>query len=145
MMYALIFTLILPNIPLPQAHASTNGNVNILSAVNNNTDRNLTNVVYANGKYIAVGNKGRIAQSTDGLNWAVVNTGVSTEATSWESIVYANNLYIAAGTEDSSGSKARLIVSSDGEIWNDISSAIDGNTLKKVVYVNGNFYAVGGK
>lgn len=79
MMYVLIFTLVLPNVLLPKAHASTNGNVNILSAVNNNVDRNLVNVVYANGKYTAVGEKGRIVQSTDGLNWAVVNTGVSNE------------------------------------------------------------------
>ncbi|WP_342571259.1 S-layer homology domain-containing protein [Paenibacillus sp. FSL R5-0749] len=144
LMYALIFTLVLPNVLLPQAHASTNGNVNILSAVNNNVDRNLGNVVYANGKYTAVGEKGRIVQSIDGLNWAVVNTGVSNEKTSWRSIVYANNVYVAVGVE-STPNKARLIVSSDGETWIDKSSGINGDILQKVVYINGNFYAVGGK
>ncbi|WP_339167515.1 S-layer homology domain-containing protein [Paenibacillus sp. FSL R5-0341] len=144
MMYALIFTLVLPNVLLPQDHASANGNVNILSAVNNNVDRNLVNVVYANGKYTAVGEKGRIVQSTDGLNWAVVNTGVSNEKTSWRSLVYANNVYVAVGVE-STPNKARLIVSSDGETWVDKSSGINGDILQKVVYVNSNFYAVGGK
>jgi len=144
MMYALIFTLVLPNVLLPQAHASTNGNVTILSAVNNNVDRNLVNVVYANGKYTAVGEKGRIVQSIDGLNWAVVNTGVSNEKTSWRSIVYANNVYVAVGVE-STPTKARLIVSSDGETWVDKSSGINSDILQKVVYINGNFYAVGGK
>ncbi|WP_340399694.1 S-layer homology domain-containing protein [Paenibacillus sp. FSL H8-0079] len=144
MMYVLIFTLVLPNVLLPKAHASTNGNVNILSAVNNNVDRNLVNVVYANGKYTAVGEKGRIVQSTDGLNWAVVNTGVSNEKTSWRSLVYANHVYVAVGVE-STPNKARLIVSSDGETWVDKSSGINGDILQKVVYTNGNFYAVGGK
>ncbi|OMF12901.1 hypothetical protein BK131_16815 [Paenibacillus amylolyticus] len=145
MMYALIFTLVLPNVLLPQAHASTNGNVNILSAVNNNVDRNLTSVVYAKGKYTAVGGKGRIVQSTDGLNWTVVNTGVSNEKTTWNSLVYENNIYVAVGTEYNPNSKARLIVSSDGETWVDKSSVIDGNIMQKVVYINNQFYAVGGK
>ncbi|PQP84487.1 hypothetical protein C0Q44_07985 [Paenibacillus sp. PCH8] len=144
MMYALIFTLVLPNVLLPQAHASANGKVNILSAVNNNVDGNLVNVVYANGKYTAVGEQGRIVQSTDGLNWTVVNTGVSNGKTSWRSLVYANHVYVAVGVE-STPNKARLIVSSDGETWVDKSSGINGDILQKVVYTNGNFYAVGGK
>ncbi|MDT0124525.1 S-layer homology domain-containing protein [Paenibacillus sp. RRE4] len=145
MVYTLVLTLILPGVFVPVNQASANGNMNLLSAVNNNLDRNLNTVIFANGKYTAVGEKGNIIQSTSGLDWTRVNTGASNAKTSWRSLVYANNMYVAVGVETNASAKARLITSSDGEHWTDRSAVIDGSILQKAVYIEGKFYVVGGK
>ncbi|OBR65900.1 hypothetical protein A7K91_18170, partial [Paenibacillus oryzae] len=143
--YLLLLAFIFPNAYLPKTEASANGGPELQSAVSGNADGMINAIVYANGKYIAVGDRGYIGQSPDGLQWTRIAAPVSNEATSWRSIVFAKNMYVAVGLNTSSTSTAKLMTSPDGENWTDRSSSIDGTILQKAVFLNDQFFAVGGR
>ena len=87
----------------------------------------LYDVVYAEGKYIAVGNnysdKSVIATSTDGLTWSVVSDTTINSSLKWTSIAYGNGTFIAVGENGS-------IRSVDGgSTWIYTSSSYDWNNI----------------
>jgi photosystem II stability/assembly factor-like uncharacterized protein len=59
--------------------------------------------------FIMPGAQGRIARSTDGINWAVQSTPADT--TNWNSVIFANGMYIITGTQ------GRIARSTDGINW----------------------------
>ncbi|WP_167336680.1 S-layer homology domain-containing protein [Paenibacillus camerounensis] len=146
MLFFLVLLLIFPNLSVARAQAS-GGGLTIESAVSEDADGGLNSVIYANGKYTAVGEAGKISQSADGIHWTRLNVPVSPSGISWRSIDFNGSTYVVAGLEYlSSGAKARLIVSTDGGVtWTDRSAAVDADILQKVRYINGAFYAVGGR
>lgn len=66
-------------------------------------------VKYDNGIWVSVGEGGKIASSSDGINWTVRNSGV---ATVFYSVVYTGTRWLAVGVP-ASGSR----VSFDGITW----------------------------
>ena len=52
-------------------------------------------ICYGNGKYVAVGSKGKMAYSTDGITWTAVAD--STFSSTIYSICYGNGKYIVGG------------------------------------------------
>ncbi|MHA7967761.1 S-layer homology domain-containing protein [Paenibacillus sp. CAU 1782] len=145
LIYLLLFAFIFPTGYLPKTEASANGGPSLQSALSGNADGMLNGIVYANGKYTAVGDRGYIGQSLDGINWTRVAAPVSNEATSWRSIVFEKNMYVAVGLNTTSNATAKLMTSPDGENWTDRSSSIDGTILQKAVFLNNQFFAVGGR
>ncbi|WP_339807515.1 S-layer homology domain-containing protein [Paenibacillus sp. FSL R7-0337] len=144
--FMLIFILIFPNMSIAGAQASAD-TLTVASAVADNLDTNLNSVIYENGTYTAVGEGGRIVQSADGMSWSKISTPSSNAKISWRSIAFTSSTYVAVGVDYSnSTAKAKVIVSTDGGgTWSDKSSSVNADILQKVRYINGIFYAVGGR
>ncbi|MDG0810629.1 choice-of-anchor Q domain-containing protein [Cohnella rhizosphaerae] len=114
-----------------------------------NVDGSLASVVYGeningDGAYVAVGAKGRVVRSEDGLNWTRIVLPGSLDKSDWKSVAYGGGKYVAVGTDRSSGTAlAKLIESPDGLSWTE--HAVAGSTLQKVRYVpeDAAFYAAG--
>lgn len=93
-------------------------------------------IIFANNKFTAIGENGKIANSTDGVNWTVV----ATTSSYLRSIIFANSLYVIVGGSNS------CYTSTDGITWTNRSSSIfngSGGYLFDVTYGNGKFVAVG--
>ncbi|OMF84434.1 hypothetical protein BK146_30985, partial [Paenibacillus sp. FSL R7-0333] len=144
--FILILLLIFPNMSIAGAQASAD-TLTVASAVAENLDTNLNSVIYAGGTYTAVGEGGRIVQSADGMSWSKISTPSSNAKISWRSIAFTSSTYVAVGVDYSnSTAKAKVIVSTDGGgTWSDKSSSVNADILQKVRYINGTFYAVGGR
>ena len=80
-------------------------------------------VKYRDGLFVAVGNavqgNGRIAYSTNGINWSEVNVGTS----GWQDIAYGNGKWIAVGGESNT---ARVAYSDNGMNWT--VQSVNGST-----------------
>jgi hypothetical protein len=84
---------------------------------------NLINkIVYAGGKFVAVGYGGKIAHSTDGVTWTAVSSSTFATNISFDKIVYGGGKFVAKGY---SGSEHidKIAYSTDGETW-----AVAGNS-----------------
>lgn len=100
------------------------------------TNTSCNDIIFSNNKFIAIGENGKIASSTDGINWTLV----SSTSTILRSIIYANSLYVVVG-----GDKA-CFTSTDGVTWVDRSGNLtnsSGGYLFDLTYGNGKFVAVG--
>ncbi|OKP74448.1 hypothetical protein A3842_20850 [Paenibacillus sp. P3E] len=142
----LALLLVFPNLNMVRAQAS-GGNLTVESAVAGNLDGNLNSVIYANGKYTAVGEGGKVIQSADGMNWTLITVPFSNAKISWRSIAFTSSTYVVTGVDyTNSTTKAKLMVSTDGgATWTDKSTAVTADVLQSVRYLNGAFYAVGGR
>ncbi|OKP95038.1 hypothetical protein A3849_28215, partial [Paenibacillus sp. P46E] len=142
----LALLLVFPNLNMARAQTS-GGNLTVESAVAENLDGNLNSVIYANGKYTAVGEGGKVIQSADGMNWTPITVPFSNAKISWRSIAFNSSTYVVAGVDyTNSTAKAKLMVSTDGgATWTDKSPAVTADILQNVRYLNGAFYAVGGR
>ncbi|MDG0792228.1 DUF4073 domain-containing protein [Cohnella ginsengisoli] len=144
----LLMCLIFPQLYLTSAHAGSPGLI-VESASASNVDGSLASVVYGeningDGAYVAVGAKGRVVRSGDGLNWTRIILPASLDKADWSSVAYGSGKYVAVGTDRSSGTAlAKLIESPDGLSWTE--HAVTGSTLQKVRYVaeDAAFYAAG--
>ena len=104
----------------------------------------LKRIVYADNlltpAYIAVGNSGTIARSTNGTTWTY-NTTVAAAmgANGFNGVAYnsVGNVLIAAGQ---GGTYYR---STDGVTWTAITSPAGGGTIYNCRYINGFFYLCG--
>lgn len=94
----------------------------------------LDTVTYGGGKFVAIGNFGRMTESTDGINWTY--SGYLPYA-GWKSVSYGNGLYVAVG---SGGARYGVVTSPDGVNWT-IREGQDGS-WSSVVYGGGKFVAV---
>ncbi|MEN9947006.1 MAG: Endo,4-beta-xylanase precursor [Pseudomonadota bacterium] len=96
---------------------------------------------YGNGKYIVVGDLGKILVSSDAQTWSTnKNTANGATTKNLNGIVYANNKFVVVGNDGT------IISSSDdGETWstNLIDSTVTISTFSGVTYGNGTFVAVG--
>ncbi|WP_217591905.1 DUF4073 domain-containing protein [Cohnella sp. GbtcB17] len=144
----LLLCLIFPQLHLSAAHADSPGLI-VESASASNIDGSLASVVYGensngDGAYVAVGAKGRVVRSEDGLNWTRIVLPASLDKADWRSVAYGGGKYVAVGTDRSSGTAlAKLIESPDGLSWTEHS--VTGSTLQKVRYVaeDAAFYVAG--
>lgn len=93
----------------------------------------LNNVVFANGRFIAVGELGTILVSSDGINWVRRESGVLDEL---RDCAYGNGRYVVVGDYGT------VLTSTDALTW----VPQYGSTfysLKGITYGNGQFVAVG--
>jgi hypothetical protein len=84
----------------------------------------LCGVFYGNGMFVAVGQKGMILTSTDGMNWTIQQ---SPTADDLEAVCFGNNIFVAVGATGT------IITSSDGVNWFKRSSGT-GETLWAVIW-----------
>ncbi len=97
--------------------------------------RRLRDVVYANGRFVAVVNQGQAgyANSLDGVNWSFA-VGAADTTSSLNAIAYGNGLFTAFGNT--------ILTTSDGTNWTNRSPAGEF-MLNAAAYGNGAYVAVG--
>ena len=95
----------------------------------------ISGVCYGNGKFVAVGAGGKIAYSSDGINWTAANSP-TTETLS--EVCYGNGKYVAAGAN------GKVIFSADGVNWTLVSNSELGTyNFGGICYGNGWYVVVG--
>ncbi|MSU48169.1 MAG: PKD domain-containing protein [Opitutus sp.] len=92
---------------------------------------NMLAAAHGAGRFVAVGETGRIYNSTDGAVWSEVTSPVTT---SLGAVAYADNLFVATGAS------GRVLTSTDGATWINRSVAT-GNTLGAVARHQNVWYA----
>ena len=92
----------------------------------------LRSVAYGGGKFVAVGDKGTVMWSTDGVYWTLVNVGSA--ANLW-GVTYGGGRFVIVGD-------GIIFNSTDGVQWNPIPATPYGN-LRDVAYGDGKYVAVG--
>jgi hypothetical protein len=101
---------------------------------------NINNIVYGNGKFIAVGWDTKTAYSSDGINWTVAEsiTYVPIYSNRSNSIVYGNGKFVAVGNS------GKMAYSSDGITWVTIADSTFGTVdIYDIAFGNGKFVVVG--
>ena len=98
-----------------------------------------SSVIFADGKFVAVGGEGgsgqaQVMYSTDGINWTM---GVVPEATAWSSVTYGAGKFVAVAREGTN----RVMYSTDGITWTGASAAA-ASPWDAVTYGDGKFVAV---
>jgi len=93
---------------------------------------NITGLAYANGIYLATGDSGGVATSSDGLTWTAQRSGTSSQ---FNSVVWAGTQFVAVGHNGT------IRVSRDGKTWFAQTSGTTSH-LMHVVYGRGRSVAV---
>lgn len=98
-------------------------------------------ITYGNGKYVAVGEKGYVTMSTNGVDWS---TPKQVGSKVWHAITYANGKFVAVGGSGYSGQKAFVTYSTNGIEWaTPVSIPSLYGDLCSITFGNGKFVAVG--
>ena len=92
-------------------------------------------VCYGQGMFVAVGNSGKIATSTDGTTWTQRTSIFGT--TTIYGIGYGQGMFVAVGVS------GKLATSTDGTTWTQRTSSFSTSTIYDVCYGQGMFVAVG--
>ena len=85
-------------------------------------------VAYINNKFIAIGNDGYIATSSDGETW---ETPYRVGTKTWRGIAYGNNTYVIGGND------GVIAYSSDGENWT--TTTVGSNQINDIQFFNNQF------
>ncbi len=96
----------------------------------------LSDVIYGNGYYVAVGKYSKIIRSSDGVTWAVQSTGLPSSSAYLMRASYCTGVFKAGGTN------GVLWSSSDGATWTAETSGTT-NDIRGISYANDQFAAVG--
>ena len=101
----------------------------------------IMSVCYSEKKdlFVAVGGKGTVMTSSDGMNW---ESRTAAENNNWNSVCYGNNLFVAV----SANGENRVMSSPDGIVWTTVTAADNTiNTIEwySVCYGKGKFVATG--
>jgi hypothetical protein len=94
-------------------------------------------IVYGEDKFVAVDVHGKMAYSSNGINWTAVADSTTTKVLS--AIAYGGGKFVAVGRFDNTA------YSSDGVTWTAVSpySGIFPSTINAIAYGNGKFVAGG--
>lgn len=95
----------------------------------------LSDIVYGNSLYVAVGSGGYVYYSTDGRSWTA-GTGTSVVL---YGVTFRNGRFVAVG----GSSAATAYYSLDGKTWTASNTINSTNPFNDVTYGNGKFVAVG--
>jgi hypothetical protein len=93
----------------------------------------LASVVFAQGRFVAVGQGGSILTSSNGTNWTL---RTSPTVNSLANVAYLNDRFVAVGE------KGTILTSADGADWTTVASGVT-NTLTSSAYGNGSYVIVG--
>ncbi|MCL2763039.1 MAG: hypothetical protein FWD36_07545 [Treponema sp.] len=124
-------------------------NNNSTSIEGNFNISNWDGITYANGTWLAVGrsdyswgstntSSGRIAYSTNGVEWTVLSVGTAINGNSkyWSDVIYANDRWVAVGTS------GRMTNSVNATSW--VTPYFEGSAnWNKITYGNNRFVVVG--
>jgi hypothetical protein len=78
-------------------------------------DKSINAITYGGGKFVAVGNDGKMAYSSDGATWtAVTNSTFGTDDIN--AIIYANGKFVAGGDHGT------IATSADGASWTSVTT-----------------------
>ena len=92
-------------------------------------------VTYGNNKFVAVGQNGKGAYSTDGITWNII--GDTRDSMDFYSVTYGNNKFVAVGYG------AQGSYSTDGITWTAIGNMHISTRANAVAFGNGKFVAGG--
>ena len=85
-------------------------------------------ITYGNGRYVAVGTKGYVTYSDDGVNWSTpTKLDKGYKSAEWNAITYGNGRFVLLGTE------GFISYSDDGVTFNSPILVGDGNAALTVV------------
>ena len=103
-------------------------------------ETNINAIAYGNGKFVAVGSGGKMAYSTNGINWTAVSNSTFENYTNpyiW-SIAWGNGKFIAGGYG------GKMAYSEDGITWTAVTnSAFGDNGIRGIAWGNNKYVAVG--
>lgn len=99
----------------------------------------MNSVAYGNGRYVGVAGKGAIYVSTNGIDWEA-SSQLASSNINFYTVEFAEGVFVIGGNNDSA-SEAKLYSSADGYTWT--GSTVAASFIKKVRYLNGDFYALG--
>jgi len=107
----------------------------------------IKDIAYGNGKFVAVGcstdeKEGRMAYSTDGINWTAVQDSPFSSATKYKyyyvrTVSYGNGRFVAGGYFGNSSLSlhVKIAYSSDGVTWTEAADSTFGSTwINRIVY-----------
>lgn len=100
-----------------------------------------SDIIFENGRFVAVGEDGYIATSTDGVNWQTISYAKKDDIGDLMAVTYGNGKWVAVGGKDKKGVK---VVSSNGLNWV-VSNAYPIQKLTDVHFANNLFVSVGEK
>jgi hypothetical protein len=110
-------------------------------------DRSINAIAYGGGRFVAGGNSGIMATSTDGITWTALDTGTvfeyvlggRTRNYDISAIAYGNNRFVAVG------SGGVMATSTDGTTWSnvDVSRIFGRSFIDAIAYGNNRFVAFG--
>lgn len=89
---------------------------------------------HGNGRFVGVGENGRIYGSSDGATWTEASTGITNHL---RSIAFANGMFVAGGDS------GRILTSADGVNWTNRSLPTTAG-MTSVTYHAGRWHAVNG-
>jgi hypothetical protein len=103
---------------------------------------NVWNTGFGEGKFVALGDNGKMACSTDGVNWTAIqagsNAGQSQFSNTIRAVAFGNGRYVAAGYE------RRMAFSTNGMDWEGwTESKFAGSGILCLSYGGGRFIAAG--
>lgn len=93
----------------------------------------LNSIIEGNGIYVAVGTDGAIISSTNGINWTLQNSGITTDL---NDIAFVYNKFIAVGVA------GVILTSEDAITWTLQNSGTD-KVLTEILYANDTLYVCG--
>jgi len=98
-------------------------------------------VAYGNGIFVAGGEAGKMAYSTDGKTWTAVDVSDIFPTNNYTSNIYAiaygNNTFVAGGYN------GKMATSTDGITWTAVTSISGTTAISAITYGNGIFVAGG--
>jgi hypothetical protein len=97
---------------------------------------NLGGAAFGSGGYVAVGAKGTIVTSVDGLEWAQRASGIDEGAFALRGVAYGDKGYVAVGDGGT------IVASADGVRWKPSVSGTT-NELRAVAWCSGRYVATG--
>ncbi|MDR1445608.1 MAG: hypothetical protein LBI90_01800, partial [Treponema sp.] len=99
----------------------------------------INGVAYGDGKWIAAGQSGKMAYSTDGQTWtAVSNNTFDSSSSSILDVTYKGGNWVAVGQS------GKMAYSSDGQTWTAVTdNAFGSSYILGVAYGSGKWIAVG--
>jgi hypothetical protein len=96
--------------------------------------RTIYSITWGNNKFVAVGDDGKIATSSDGVAWtAVADSTFGDNSRIWD-IAWGNDKFIAVGETQ------KMATSSDGITWTSLENSFDHGGI---TWCNGKFVVVG--
>ena len=133
--------------------AQGNGPVNWVAVADSSfgtSNNQINDVAFGNNTWVAVGQNGKIAYSTDnGRSWTAVPAGTAANqsgfrnVTSVNAVAFANNMFIAVGGDGTNASLAGISYSTDGRTWTAVASPPQGG-WNGIAYGGGRWVIVGG-
>lgn len=100
-------------------------------------------ITYGNGRYVAVGTKGYVTYSDDGVNWSTPKQ-INSIITVCSCIVYAIDKFVVCGQKTGSDYNGCIAYSSDGINWSKPKAVGEvGSWWKEIAYANEKFVGIG--